>query len=59
MARGLDRLKAFFGGVVALVLYLVIGGLVIAFLFRGCEGNHKYMNVGRHGPTGDAEAPVG
>ncbi|MFO0931992.1 MAG: hypothetical protein U1E39_04705 [Planctomycetota bacterium] len=46
MGRGLDRVKGFLGGVVALILYFVIGGIVIAFLFRGCEGNHRYMNVG-------------
>jgi len=59
MASGFNRLKGFLGAVLALVLYLVIGGTVIFLLFRGCEGDHRYMNVGQRGtgaPPGDAHA---
>lgn len=49
MPHALDRVKSFLRTVVALVLYLVVGGTVIFLLFRGCEGDHRYMNVGGRG----------
>ena len=49
MTRGFARVRAFFGAVIALVVYLIVGGTVIFLIFRGCEGDHRYMHVGRVG----------
>ncbi len=45
----LATVRGFLSGLFGLVLFLVVGGVVIFLLFRGCEGNHRYMNVGGSG----------
>jgi hypothetical protein len=49
MTQGFARVRAFFGAMIALVIYLIVGGTVIFLIFRGCEGDHRYMHVGRVG----------